>query len=99
MTNLKKAISVLLSISIIMSLFAFSGINAFADENDFKYSVVNGSAVITGYTGNAKSLDVPEKIGGYTVTGVDANTFFYAKELESINFPSTVTTISPSVFP
>ena len=49
MTNLKKAISVLLSISIIMSLFAFSGINAFADENDFKYSVVNGSAVITGY--------------------------------------------------
>lgn len=98
MTNLKKAISVLLSISIIMSLFAFSGFNAFADDNDFKYSVVNGSAVITGYTGNAKSLDVPEKIGGYTVTGVEANTFFYAKELESINFPSTVTTISPSVF-
>lgn len=98
MTNLKKAISILLSISIIMSLFAFSGMNAFADENDFKYSVVNGSAVITGYTGNAKNLDVPEKIGGYTVTGVDANTFFYAKELESINFPSTVTNISPSVF-
>lgn len=98
MTNLKKAISILLSISIIMSLFAFSGMNAFADENDFKYSVVNGSAVITGYTGNDKKLDVPEKIGGYTVTGVDANTFFYAKELESINFPSTVTTISPSVF-
>lgn len=98
MTKLKKVISVLLSVSIIMSLFAFSGINAFAGENDFKYSVVNGSAVITGYSGNAKSLDIPEKIDGYTVTGVEANTFFYARELESINFSSTVTTISPSVF-
>ncbi len=98
MTNLKKTISILLSVSIIMSIFAFSDINAFADENDFKYSVINGSAVINGYTGNAKSLDIPEKLGGFTVTKVDANTFFYAKELENVNFPGTVTNISPSVF-
>ncbi len=102
MQNLKsqKLISLLLSISILMSIFAVSGISASAAvSGDFTYSVVNGdSALITGYSGNEKNLVIPDSLNGYTVKGVDANTFFHCKNLESVTFPASVTSISESVF-
>lgn len=95
----QKLISLLLSISVLLSVFTCVGINVFAAQNDsFKYSVVNGSAVINGYTGDEKSLEIPSSINGYTVTGVEANAFFQCRNLETVTFPGTVTSISESVF-
>jgi len=97
--KLKKIISLLLSLSILLSFSAVYGFSAYAETSgSFTYTVKNGTAEITGYSGNEKALEIPSRLGGYTVTGVAANTFFYADKLESITFPETVTDISTSVF-
>lgn len=52
---------------------------------------------ITNYSGSLKSLSVPKKLGGYTVTGVRSSAFKDC-EVEAVYLPSTITSIGDSAF-
>lgn len=66
----------------------------------FTFKELEGSYIITGYTGSDKDLVIPSKINGVTVTeiGNDAFRDFNGKKLTSIKLPNTVTKIGERAF-
>ncbi len=66
---------------------------------EYKYSInkENRSVTITKYLGDNASVWVPEKIAGYTVTGI-GDKCFQKQSLKSICIPETVTFIGNSAF-
>ena len=65
---------------------------------DFEYSVLDdGTVEITGYSGSAEKVDIPEKIDGKSVTRIGYDAFKYSS-LASITIPDSVTRIGWSAF-
>lgn len=71
---LKKAVSVVLSLVLLLS--TFGGVSVFAAESgSFSYTVLeDGTAQITGYSGTDTVLEIPPEIDGYTVTHIKSVT-------------------------
>ena len=66
---------------------------------DFEYSVLDdGTVEITDYNGNAKTVDIPEKIDGKSVTSIGDEAFRFCRNLTSITIPDSVTGIGRSAF-
>ena len=56
-------------------------------SGNYEYTVSNGKATITAYTGSAKSLTIPSTLGGYTVASIGNDAFFECTSLTSITIP------------
>ncbi len=63
-----------------------------------QYDIAGGEATITGYTGAASVLNIPEKINGATVTEIARKAFRYCSGLTSVTIPGQVTSIEESAF-
>jgi hypothetical protein len=63
----------------------------------FTYDAGNGIAVITGYTGSAKNVRIPDQINGLPVTMIGDNAF-REKQLTSVTLPDSVTVIGEAAF-
>jgi len=69
---------------------------AFAqNKSDFEFNPEGG--IITGYTGFARDVVIPEKIDGVTVTSI-GNSVFKDKNLTSVSLPDNVKNIGPNAF-
>ena len=66
--------------------------------SDFSYTVANGAATITGYTGSSQTVVIPGTIGGYPVTAIGNKAFYARNNLISITLPESVTTIGDYAF-
>ncbi len=65
----------------------------------FTYTVdEDGNATITGYTGYASVLSIPETIDGYTVVAIGKEAFKNKDDITLVNIPSTVFSIGTSAF-
>ncbi len=65
---------------------------------NYTYFVENGEITITGYTGSATDLVIPDTLGGYPVTTIGDYAFFNCDNLQSVTIPDSVTTIGEYVF-
>jgi len=64
-----------------------------------EYEIVNGKSVtITGYTGNASSLVIPDRIGGLPVTVIGHTAFWGRGSLTSVTIPESVNSIGNGAF-
>lgn len=63
----------------------------------YRYTVVDGTAHITSYSGIATDLIVPETLGDYPVTCIAKHAFWY-KTFNSITLPSTLRIIEAEAF-
>ena len=98
---MKKFISVILSAIVLFSAFAVVNVSVSAEESksDFEYNVLsNNTASLTSYDGSSKSIAVPARIDGYTVTTISSDCFAYNTELENVVIPSSVTSIGSFAF-
>lgn len=68
-----------------------------APASPFTYEVIGTTVKITGYTGTEKSIEIPSKIEGKSVTEIGAGAFKYL-ELTNVVIPNTVKTIGYSAF-
>ena len=68
------------------------------NTEDYTYSVVNGEAVITGYTGNDSSIILPSQLGGYPVTAIGSYAFYDYANLETIYLSNEIKTIEEQAF-
>ena len=59
-------------------------------EDGFEYAVVEGEAVLTGYSGGETCVRVPDTLGGCPVTSIHEHTFHHDDTLRAILFPDTV---------
>ena len=100
MTKAKKVVSLLLSLLMIITTVSVTAIGSFAETSgDYEYSVLNdGTAAISGYTGNAKELAIPSEIDGYKVTCIDSKAFEDCYFIKSVTIPEGVTAINSKAF-
>lgn len=61
-------------------------------EEEFTYTVSDGKAIITGYSGRSVSIEIPAKLDGYPVCAIGDNAFSRGR-YESIKIPASVTYI------
>ncbi|HEY3760682.1 MAG TPA: leucine-rich repeat domain-containing protein [Verrucomicrobiae bacterium] len=67
-------------------------------QAQFNYTVSNGAATITGYSGPSGPVTIPATIGGYPVTSIGASAFFFNSSPTSITIGTNITSIGDSAF-
>lgn len=97
---MKKALSVLLTMIILLSLFTLGAVSAGAETSgDFIYKVnSNGTASVTGYSGSAQKLTIPSTLGGKKVAAIGESAFKNNAAIQSVVIPDSVTEIGESAF-
>jgi hypothetical protein len=99
--EMKKICIVMLVLLLVLTLFngtTFAEDPVQPPEGDFTWSDNgDGTVTITGYTGTATDIIIPDTLGGKSVT-VIGNYAFYLKGLMSVDIPDGVTTIGYAAF-
>ena len=95
---MKKTIAMLAAVGIT----AFSVPNSFpvshAANVEFRYTVDNGTATITGASGVSDVLDIPSKIDGLTVTDIADGFFMNSIGLTVVTLPDSLVSIGKKAF-
>ena len=86
---MKKIVALLLALMLGLSCAVPAFASDDASSGDWLYTVKNGEAVVTGYTGSDTELAVPSSLGGHTVTEI-GTAAFYRSKIEKLSIPSTV---------
>ncbi len=108
---LKKCVSVILAVLLIVSLFTIVPITASAEEikqsGDFEYAVMTDESgdepvtyvEITGYTGDSASVTIPASIEDIAVTSIRRDVFYECTNLASVTFAgNSLTSIGDDAF-
>ncbi len=69
-----------------------------ASSGPFKFTMNDGAATISGYTGPGGAVSIPATINGSPVTGIGANAFQNKTTVTSVVIPDSVTNIGSSAF-
>ncbi|MBR6499049.1 MAG: fibronectin type III domain-containing protein, partial [Clostridia bacterium] len=88
---MKKLFAALVALALFFAACAMA--EEFQISCEYEYNVLSdGTAEITGYNGNAETLDIPSVIDGYVVSGISSFAF-NACYLTSVTIPEGVTRI------
>lgn len=109
--KLYQLMAVILTVSMMLSVFIVTSFTASAAETnskdagesytsgDFEYTILDdGTAEITGYTGEATVLDIPSELDGYDIVKICSRAFSNCTSLNSITISNGVKEISYSAF-
>ena len=67
-------------------------------EGDYTYTVADGVATITKYTGSATTLNIPETLGGYAVQGIGSSAVSDNTKIQKLTMPDSINRISEYAF-
>ena len=68
-------------------------------SGDYEYALLDdGTVEITGYSGSAEKLTIPDVLAGKKVTSIGNSAFFYCKSLTSVSIPDSVAEIGANPF-
>lgn len=98
--KMKKVLSLFLSALMIFSMTVVMSVTTAAKTSgDFYYEVIiDGSAIITGYNGNAKVLEIPSEIEGYPVTSIATTAFQQCNSLTEVKISDGIKAILIGAF-
>ncbi|MCD8327789.1 MAG: leucine-rich repeat domain-containing protein, partial [Ruminococcus sp.] len=99
----KKLLSLFTTLAMVLSLtICLPTISVGATtltSGDYEYEILeDGTAEISFYDGTASTVNIPSKIGGYTVTSIGNRAFYAYDTLTSVTIPDTVTIIGEYAF-
>jgi len=92
---MKRVASVVLAV---LLLCCAAPLTASAATDDWTYTVNNGNATITGYTGTETELVVPGEIDGYAVTAIADNALGDCADLAIVHLPLTISVATARIF-
>ena len=99
---MKKVISIIITLTLLLSVLSVSVVVHAATEEkicgDYKYTADGGKAVITGYTGSEKEVNIPSELDGITVAALGEKAFNNNKSIEKVTLPDTITEIGSGAF-
>lgn len=64
----------------------------------FRYEVIDGQVIISGFIGNETEVVIPSTIEGYPVTKIDYEVFYNNREITAVRIPDTVVSIGSRAF-
>jgi hypothetical protein len=103
MKNIKKTISLILTVFLLISIFTIIPITANAEEEiftcgDWKYVLKeDGTAEINNYVGSESVITIPSELDNKLVTSIGA-LGFSGSEITNVNIPSNIKTIDVAAF-
>ena len=68
------------------------------ETSDYRYSIIDGEAIITKYIGDDAIVSIPQSIGGRTVREIGEGAFIDNTTITSVNIPSSVRRIKGLAF-
>jgi hypothetical protein len=97
---IKKAISMLIALSLLVSISVVSVNGISREYNGFYFEVdpSSNNAIIVDYIGTEEDIIIPGSIYGYTVTSIDEYAFFNNSVIKSVVFPNTIINIAYKAF-
>ncbi len=101
---MKKILSALLSITMLLTVFTLSATHVLADQSgNFEYYVVDyddgtTASMLTRYLGSETNVVVPDSLGGAPVTAFGAYAFEGNTKMVSVTIPAGVASISDRCF-
>ncbi|MDO4848069.1 MAG: leucine-rich repeat protein [Clostridiaceae bacterium] len=98
---MKKTLSVLLSLLMLLSIISGLSFSASAGyQSGYSYDVINGNeAEITAYTGTEMTtFNIPSNFGDYTVTSIGDGAFSDNDYMQTLNIPATINNIGVQAF-
>lgn len=103
--NIKKLISLISILTIVLSLSAFAGVSASANEDElktygyFEYSVGTDGIVIHKYTGDGMTdISIPNTIDDKPVVSLANEAFWYCDEIVAVDLPDYLEYIGARAF-
>ena len=95
---ISKVFALLLVMLMLMAAMPCVSAGEDVSDDGFKYSVKDGKAVVTGYEGELKKVEIPATIQDAVVTEVNSSAFAGCDFIEEIVIPSGVETIGYDAF-
>lgn len=68
------------------------------EENEWRYEIKEGNAIILAYLGEDMEVKVPDKIEGFPVIALEKRAFYEKKTLNRVSLPSTITRMGEYAF-
>ena len=102
--KMKKILSIILTMAVILAAIPFSTVSAFEEEAEYTegyytYVVANGDATITAVdTSISGDITIPSEFGGYPLTCINYMAFMDCNSLTSVIIPDNVVKIGWSAF-
>ena len=100
MRTLKKSLALFMAVAMTFTMLVGINLTVSAEnEGIYEYSVIDDKAVITTCdTSAAGEITVPDTLGGYPVTMLEAFAFQYCTEITDVTIPAGITYISEGIF-
>lgn len=102
---MEKKCFVALLMVVVMMCACWTGVLAEDEERetftsgDYEYALLDdGTVEITGYSGDAEELIIPDTLAGKKVTAIGYHAFFWSFSLMSVTIPHSITTIGDNAF-
>ena len=96
---MKKLISFILTIAMILSLITVIPARSSAESNaDFEYTLDSPIIKINKYIGDNTSVEIPNMINGYRVTSIGDHAFQNNTKLRTVFIPDSVSSIGYGAF-
>lgn len=95
--NTKRLIAALLALCMLLCMVPATQTHA-SVQGDYTYTVNNGKATITDYSGAGGAITIPAVLGNYPVTHIGNQAFMGCTGLTSVVIPNSVTEIGASAF-
>ena len=99
MNNMKKVVSLVLCVVMVMTAMSVMTFSASAaTSGNYEYTVYNGHAIIKDFRSDQKTVVIPSTINGYPVTEIGDDAFEDCWHLTSVTIPYGVTSIGVDAF-
>ena len=102
---MKKVLSMILSLILVVSLFPMGAVNLIANaemedtDGYYTYTVTNGEAMVISVDDTISGkVTIPSTLGGYPVTRIGELAFVGCEEITGVIIPNSVTTIWSEAF-
>ena len=95
-----KTIPIMFALLLIMGTFVVVAPNmvSAAQEGDYTYTVSNGNATVTGYTGAGGAITIPSTLGGFATQTIGDHAFDNCTNITSVTIPNSVISIGNFAF-
>ncbi len=96
--RISRVLGVFFTVGILMTVLLLTASAKTVVSGDFKFDVGSKSATLVEYTGKGKTVKIPSKISGVTVTKIADEAFWQKSTVTSVTIPSGVTSIGKAAF-